>query len=146
MSGEGLRKRQPATLAALANPGNGLDPSWTVPTLAGTFPGGVWLRSFTGLLTTDATIANRIPRLYALVGGNVEFAGAAGSIILASQSLVRVSWNAGSPSGVGGNNDQVLSMPPDIFLPYGAVVELVTVGLDAGDSWHSVTVGYELVC
>lgn len=146
-SGGGYRKRQPVAVQSLTNPGAGNDFSWTVPsTLYGSVPGGIWIRTVTGLFTASVTVANRIPRLYVLVGGFVFAAGKAGVAIPASTSSERISWNAGSDSGQGPNNDQILSFPIDCIVPYGAVIESVTVGLQAGDTWTSVTIGYELVC
>lgn len=113
-------------------PGAGVDLSETVPT------GARWeLIAFLGVLTTSATVANRIPVLVIDDGANVFYEDVAGGNETAGAAWNNC-WAQGSPRAFAAG---VLLMngflPVDNRLGAGFRIKTVTVALQAADQWSA---------
>lgn len=112
------------------DPAAGLDPSVVVPA------GHVYrVRAAFAQLVTDATVANREARLQATDGVAAFLDIAPASAVVAS-STTRYAWLPGAGGYVTGAG-QVMPLP-ELDLPAGWVVQLLTGGLVAGDNWTAL--------
>jgi hypothetical protein len=111
------------------DPAAGVEISETVPT-------GVRWRviSFTATLVTDATVANRIPRLQVDDGANVvaTVTSTVGQTASVTAAWSWADWGA-IPTSLTNANMQPL--PANLWLPPGYRIRTLTAAIVAGDNW-----------
>ena len=108
-----------------------------------------WTRllSYAAVLTTSATVADRVPVLRATIAdGGTVWAVPSGASVTASLTTT-VCWTArgrgdGLQTAIYGDH---LYLPcPDLWIPPGAKVATATAAIDAADQWSAIVVSYEL--
>ena len=105
------------------------------------------VRSIIGTLTTSATVANRVPALQIVArDGQVIFDTASSSAQAASLANVW-QWDAGmSGASFSGayswSSVVVTNAMPDLWIPPGFIVKVVTRLLDTTDAWTSLFFTY----
>lgn len=105
-----------------------------------TIPGGsvMHVRAIRAALVTSAVVANRRPVLTITDGNDTVAEVSVASSFTATQTASQ-SWliNVGAQlAGLGGNGNY--APLPDLWLPAGSVVSVVTAGIDAGDQWSAI--------
>lgn len=121
----------------VTTPAAGADWTITVPTQAR------WrIRSVTGILTTNATVVNRIPQLQITDGANVTFNGQPTVTVPASQAVAvcgspSVSTNVVNVTGV------MIPLPADTFMAAGHILKSLTTNLQGADTWTAIWIQLE---
>ena len=90
-------------------------------------------------LVTDATVANRFPRLTATINGSAQTVGFCTTAITASTAPTIV-FGIPVQFSAGTNLVQAAALVPGLILPAGSILATVTQGLQAGDNATAATV------
>lgn len=118
---------------AVANPAAGADFTTSVPTSAR------WqILSARMLLTTSATVANRIPHANISDGVNLGHSGPPNAVIPASSTNVNIEWTAAITAQGTNVPDVMVSLAPDIIAMTGWSIFSSTANLQAGDQYSSI--------
>lgn len=133
MAGRDPRWQPVRRLVRIPNPAAGAELSIDSDT------GELWLvRSIVATLTTDATVANRVPVLLADDGTTEYFRTRSESVQAASLAVVYCGFS-GSAGGVVAGASVPLPWPTDgLPLPPGHRLRTSTVAIVAGDQWSAV--------
>lgn len=112
-------------------PAAGAEVNETVPT------GARWrLQSFSVVLNTSATVANRQSTIVVDDGVNIFFEGDSAAAVVAS-STARITYSPGLTTVNGIALDQLAPTPSPLYLMAGWRLRTVTLGLQAGDQYAS---------
>lgn len=101
------------------------------------------VRGVIGKLTTSAIVANRQPMLQVGDGSSTFMALAAPSNIAASLAPLVSFAGPGASAGGSGAGGVLTSALPDLILPAGYVLSMVTTAIDVTDQWTQCVVLYE---
>lgn len=99
------------------------------------------LVSITAVLTTDAVVANRTPRLTITDGGGHTVALTPLPPAQVASLAVSYCWYPGAPLGAVASSPMTAPVPT-IELGPGWTIASVTGGMDAGDQWSSIVVAF----
>lgn len=121
-----------------ADPAAGVETSITVPTV------NAWrLLGWTANLVAGAAAANRIVHLKATNGGRVVFEVISSTTQIINENKVYHA-NINSPGGAAtDDNDIILALPHDIYLPQTTTITTETTALNALDNWGAPQVWVE---
>jgi hypothetical protein len=112
-----------------ANPAAGAEFSVTVPLNT------QWrVLSIRAPLVTDATVANRDPRLLLLAGGQ-QLALVQSGISQPASATFDYLWFPGAVFNAAPPPVTAMAPMPAVVLPAGALIESLTANLQAGDNW-----------
>lgn len=144
-SGGAIGFPQTPTIGPLAGAGQSVSTTVANPAAAAdwtyTVPAGVQqtLLSVRAVLTTSATVANRIPVLRITSPTGQIIADVAALAAQTATTTVTYVWMAGAPSN-NVNNVQQMALPTGLRLMPGSTIQVITSGLSAGDQWSAIVI------
>lgn len=124
------------TVVPVANPALGADWSYTL-----TQPG--ILIAVGAILTTSATVANRLPRLRFTDNAAHILCDAPGQSTEAASTAIRFCWFMGAVN-IGTGGDESMGLPMNLVMQTGWTIGPNTANIDAaGDQWSGIVLTFD---